>query len=125
MKPGRSKSMKCGCGIALAALAALTATGCRTGVGGLGRQFEWVESHPGAPTQIKKTVLGKKLIEGMSEDAVLASWGRPNEKTDLGAGDSRWKYRKHQATKYGRRTIEYTLIFGGGVVVRILTEQCR
>ena len=75
--------------------------------------------------QIKKAVLGKKLIEGMSEDAVLASWGRPNEKTDFGAGDSRWKYRKPQVTSVGRRTMVYTLIFRRGVLVSKQIEQRR
>ncbi len=59
-------------------LAGLLAAGCG---GRLARQFEWVGANPGAPEAVRKAVLGKKLLEGvgMTEDAVVASWGSPTQ----------------------------------------------
>ncbi len=102
-------------------LACALAAGCR----GLGQQFEWVETHPRAPGRVKRAVLGKKLVDGMTEDAVVASWDEPAERLSLGGGDSRWIYRKQQIINNRRSVIEYTLIFNRGLLIRVLKEQRR
>jgi len=109
-------------------LACAFSAGCGGGrAAGLERQMAWVSSHPNAPQPVIKAVLGKKLQEGvgMATDAVIASWGQPHEKLDLGGGDARWVYRKRQLRNTGRVTIVYTLIFNRGYLTRVLQEERR
>jgi hypothetical protein len=91
----------------------------------LERQREWVEMHPEAPSQIKRAVLGKKLIQGMTTDAVRASWGEPGEVIALGGGDARWTYDRAQDLSGVHVTVEYTLVFNRGVLIRIHRQKYR
>jgi len=95
--------------------------------GRLERQMAWVSTHPRAPRPVVKAVLGKKLQEGvgMTTDAVVASWGDPDERLDLGGGDARWVYRKGQTRNATRVTIEYTLIFNRGYLTKVLQSDRR
>jgi len=109
-------------------LACLVAPGCRRSMESqLQRQMAWVSGHPDAPRPVVKAVLGKKLQEGvgMTTDAVVASWGEPDEKLDLGGGDARWIYRKGQARNSGRVVMEYTLIFNRGYLTKVLQSERR
>ena len=106
------------------ALAALH-SGCGGRQAALEKQYEWVAANPNAPVPVKRAVLGKKLVDGMNEDAVVASWGEPKRKRDLGGGDSRWTYRKSQIISDMRVVIEYTLIFNRGLLVRVLKDRAR
>lgn len=112
----------------LAVLAAVAAApGCGGGAGGLARQASWVAAHLDAPVAVKEAVLGKKLMEGvgMTPDAVVASWGEPDNLLDLGGGDARWTYRRRQLRNNTRLVIEYTLIFNRGYLMRVLQEEHR
>lgn len=109
----------------VAVLAGVFPIGCRGGAGRHERQLEWVTAHPRAPSAVKRAVLNKELVQGMSEGAAVASWGEPRRRLDLGAGDSRWTYRRPQTVNDRRIVIEYTLIFNRRVLVRILTERAR
>lgn len=100
-------------------------SGCGGRRAALEEQYDWVAANPNAPAAVKRAVLGKKLVDGMNEDAVVASWGEPKRKHDLGAGDSRWTYRKSQIISDMRVVIEYTLIFNRGILVRVLKERSR
>lgn len=91
----------------------------------LEEQYDWVAANPNAPATIKRAVLGKKLVTGMNEAAVVASWGEPKRRHDLGGGDSRWTYRKSQIISDMRVVIEYTLIFNRGLLVRVLKDRAR
>lgn len=93
--------------------------------GRLERQIEWVHLNPDASEEVKRAVLGKKLIAGMSEDAVLASWGEPAEKLSLGGGDARWVYRKPQVSSGRRFEVEYTLVFRGGILIAVHQQRQR
>lgn len=109
-------------------LACALCAGC--GVGRalhLERQMAWVTSHPNAPSPVKQAVLGKKLQEGvgMTTGAVVASWGEPREKLDLGGGDARWIYRRPQARNTGRVIMVYTLIFNRGYLTKVLQTERR
>ena len=90
-------------------------------------QKGWVASHPNAPLQVKQAVLGKKIQEGigMPPSAVVASWGEPDEKLDLGGGDAAWIYRKRQDRNSGRIVIEYKLIFNRGFLMRVQQMERR
>lgn len=106
-----------------ACAAAALAAGC---VGSrLERQHDWVEMHPEAPRQIKQVVLGKKLLEGMTKDAVRASWGNPHDSIDLGSGDARWTYNRRQVVSGAHFTVEYTLVFSRGVLIRVHQQSYR
>ncbi len=118
----------------LAALAAVAlAAGCfgppvKTGPRAgrrLERQRDWVSMHPEAPSQIKRAVLGKKLVQGMTTDAVRASWGKPDEVIALGGGDARWTYDRGQELSGVHVTVEYTLVFNRGVLIRIHQQKYR
>ncbi len=87
----------------------------------------WVSSHPNAPRPVTKAVLGKKLQEGvgMTTGAVVASWGEPHEKLDLGGSDARWIYRKRQSRNTGDVVIVYTLIFNRGYLAKVQQEERR
>ena len=100
-------------------------SGCGGRQAALEEQYEWVAANPNAPAPVKRAVLGRKLVDGMNEDAVVASWGDPKRKLDLGGGDSRWTYRKSQIINNMRVVIEYTLIFNRGILVRVLKERAR
>ncbi len=89
----------------------------------LGRQRDWLLDHPDAPAAIKRAVVGKSLVRGMSFDAVVASWGEPDEKRALLGRDARWTYVRAQIVSGRRITIRYILIFNRGYVARI--EQLR
>ncbi len=91
----------------------------------LERQRDWVEMHPRAPSQIKQAVLGKKLVQGMPTDAVRASWGKPDEVIALGGGDARWTYDRGQDLGGVQITVEYTLVFNRGVLIRIHKQKYR
>lgn len=91
----------------------------------LERQRDWVEMHPQAPSQIKRAVLGKKLIQGMTTGAVRASWGKPDEVIPLGGGDARWTYERGQDLSGVQVTVEYTLVFNRGVLIRIHQQKYR
>ncbi|MHC4252138.1 MAG: hypothetical protein ACYS9X_23720 [Planctomycetota bacterium] len=93
----------------------------------LERQMAWVAANPRAPSPVKQAVLGKKLQEGvrMTKDAVVASWGEPRDKLDLGGGDARWIYRKRQARNTGGVVIEYTLIFNRGYLTKVKQIERR
>jgi len=109
-------------------MACVMSSGCGSDrAGRLERQMAWVSSHPRAPRPVVKAVLGKKLQEGvgMTTDAVVASWGEPDEKLDLGGGDARWIYRKGQARNSGRVVMEYMLIFNRGYLTRVLQSERR
>ncbi len=109
----------------LAAAGLLLACALAAGCGRLGRQFEWVDTHPQAPAGVKRAVLGKKLVMGMTQDAVLASWNEPVERLALGGGDSRWVYRRLQLINNRRSFIEYTLIFNRGTLIKVLKQRRR
>ena len=87
----------------------------------------WVAANPRAPRPVTQAVLGKKIQEGvgMTPDSVVASWGEPHEKLDLGGGDARWIYRKRQARNTGGVVIEYTLIFNRGFLTRVMQVERR
>lgn len=40
----------------------------------------YVEAHPDLSLEIKQAILEGKVIEGMTKEDVLATWGEPNEK---------------------------------------------
>lgn len=61
----------------------------------------------------------------MTTDAIVASWGEPHEKLDLGGGDARWIYRKRQSRNTGDVVIVYTLIFNRGYLAKVLQEERR
>ena len=114
--------------LAVGVVACVLFSGCGGGrAGRLERQMAWVASHPRAPRPVVKAVLGKKLQEGvgMTTDAVVASWGDPDERLDLGGGDARWVYRKGQTRNATRVTIEYTLIFNRGYLTKVLQSDRR
>ena len=91
----------------------------------LAQQRDWVELHPDAPKQIKQAVLGKKLLQGMPKDAARASWGEPDEELDLRGGVERWTYRRPQSLGGVQITVEYTLVFDRGVLIRIHQQKYR
>jgi len=108
-----------------ATVLAVLLSGCGGRRADLEEQYDWVAANPKAPATVKRAVLGKKLVDGMNEDAVVASWGEPKRKRDLGGGDSRWTYRKSQVISDMRVVIEYTLIFNRGLLVRVLKDRAR
>jgi len=87
--------------------------------------MEWVALNPNASEEVRRAVLGKKLVAGMSEDAVVASWGEPDEKLALGGGDARWIYRRPQVDTGVRFEVEYTLVFRGGVLLAVHQQRRR
>ena len=101
----------------------MVAAGC-SGVR-LERQREWVQMHPGAPGQIKRAVLGKKLVQGMTSGAVRASWGDPDDVIDLGGADARWTYNRRQDLDGVQVNVEYTLVFNRGVLIRVHQQKYR
>ena len=46
-----------------------------------------VESHPNLSSEIKQAIIKGKVIEGMTKEDVLATWGEPTEK---------YKYSEHK-----------------------------
>jgi len=109
--------------LALAAAASVVLTaGCG---GGRERQENWVVTHPDAPTAVKRAVLSMQLETGMTTDAVVASWGEPAEKVDLLGGDARWTYNRSQTFNRTRVTVEYILVFKGGILSRVETLRGR
>jgi outer membrane protein assembly factor BamE (lipoprotein component of BamABCDE complex) len=107
---------------ALCALA-LSASGCRSD--SLDAQREWIELHPNAPQRIRRAVIGKKLLQGMTKDAVIASWGEPTTTLRLGTNDSRWTYLRPQTTSGRRYNVEYTLVFSRETLVAIHQQPVR
>ena len=91
----------------------------------LERQREWVEMYPEAPREIKRAVLGKKLVQGMPPDAVCASWGEPDDVVDLGGGDARWTYNRRQEMDGVAVNVEYTLVFNRSVLIRVHRQKYR
>lgn len=109
----------------LAALsAAALAAGCLAGPR-LRRQRDWVGLHPEAHARIRRAVLAKELIEGMTVDAACASWGEPDEAVDLGGGVSRLTYNRRQDAGGVYVNVEYTLVFNRGVLIRIHQQKYR
>jgi hypothetical protein len=130
MRPGaRTRALRVAAAIpALGFAACVLFLGCRRStMSRLNRQIDWVANNPKASSAVKQTVLGKKLQEGvgMTPDAVIASWGRPHEKLDLGGGDARWIYRRGQHRNTGRVVIEYTLVFNRGYLMRVVQRERR
>jgi hypothetical protein len=104
--------------VACVALAVPMSFGC--GTQRLAQQRAWLEMNPSAPTPVKQAVLGKKLIPGMDEDAIVASWGKPNQILKLGSGgDARWTYIRPQNRDGSRVSVEYNLVLNGGVLIAI------
>lgn len=101
------------------ALAALL-SGCGGREAAIEERYEWVAANPNAPARVRQAVFNREVMPGMNEDAVVASWGEPKRRRDLGGGDSRWTYRKSQILNDRRAVIEYTLIFNRGILVRVL-----
>ncbi len=124
----RRRATALACRAATAALLACAfVSGCRGRSLRLESQKAWVASHPEAPLPVKQAVLGRKLQErvGMPPSAVVASWGEPDKKLDLGGGDAVWIYRKGQARNTGRVVIEYKLIFKRGCLMKVLQTERR
>jgi hypothetical protein len=108
------------CAVGLVLLA-----GCDGGPGRLARQREWVDLNPNAPERIRRAVLGKKLVQGMTEKAIIASWGEPDRKTRLGSADARWSYVRPQVGDGVRYDIEYILVLKRGVLISVLNQIRR
>ena len=88
-------------------------------------QRDWLELHPDAPAHVKRAVLGKRLVEGMTTDAVRASWGEPQQAADLGGGIVRWTYNRKQDVNNLQVNVEYLLVFNRGVLIRIHRQRFR
>lgn len=109
---------------ALVAIAALAPMAGCSGTTGLDRQREWVDLNPHAPEQVRRAVLGKRLIPGMGESAIVASWGEPDGTLRLGSSDTRWTYLRPQYGDGVKYNVEYTLVLRGGVLVSV-QQQIR
>lgn len=56
----------------------------------------WIELHPEWDAAMVEAVRGGKVVEGMSDDQLLASWGPPlrvNIKSTPGSREEIWNYR--------------------------------
>lgn len=53
---------------------------------------QYVERYSELTAEIKQAILRGKVIEGMTKEDVMASWGRPSETDDFSANSKAWWY---------------------------------
>ncbi len=122
----KTLSSACPAFVAATLMAATLLAGCfGSPAPGLDTRREWVNTHPAASAQIKRAVFAKKLLVGMTMDAISASWGEPDDTMSLGGSDERWTYIRRQALNNTSVKVEYLLIFRGGVLARIHKQRYR